>query len=475
MKKNQGIHFYININNLNSIIKKDEQNHDDLRRTFHALDTYTWAIEQFASGIAGLEIEKFTTSRYHFYLPCDTVNNNAQITAIIDLIVFSKSLAATLSTMGKYQSLTTFTIGIGADYGQYTEYLFTDPENGYDEMTTIGSPANRAAKLQSVCSDGKVLISKTLYDILSDNEKSVFFGNAMLSAKLALKYTGLKVYEARVYDLNSLVSKSYKQKDDEWLDNAKEHANSTNLSEIQFSEAKSQFNFPSLGLKNSKWAEDAVILYSDIRGFTHKVDNCDLAEIKQLTQIVLCGMNKAIRKESGIHVQFQGDRESTIFNSYYDEPNNHIVRSISAAMRMIDLVNEINESRNVDKLNIGIGCAIGTVFATRIGMRGQKFNVVMGEAVKAADTAEDEVAGVGLGNPTTEIAITKELFCLLNKVNTNQAKEYVKLFKKRCQNGKEYYVSTTGYKAFQDIVDKKTQDKNAERAKTNSGIRPWGM
>lgn len=46
-----------------------------------------------------------------------------------------------------------------------------------------------------------------------------------------------------------------------------------------------------------------------------KVDHTDLAKIKQLTQDVLIQMNKAVMKESGIHVQFQGDRESSILLS----------------------------------------------------------------------------------------------------------------------------------------------------------------
>lgn len=46
-----------------------------------------------------------------------------------------------------------------------------------------------------------------------------------------------------------------------------------------------------------------------------KVDHTDLAKIKQLTQDVLIQMNKAVMKESGIHVQFQGDRESAILLS----------------------------------------------------------------------------------------------------------------------------------------------------------------
>ena len=38
-KQIRGIHLYININNLNNIIRKEENNDEDLRHSFHALDS----------------------------------------------------------------------------------------------------------------------------------------------------------------------------------------------------------------------------------------------------------------------------------------------------------------------------------------------------------------------------------------------------------------------------------------------------
>lgn len=469
-KRKAGIHFYININNLNSIIKKEEKNNDDLSKTFHALDTYTKTIERFANEYKDIEIEKFTTSRYHFYVPYQEDANT--LNAVFDIMAFSGALASELNNIGKYKSISKFEIGIGADFGQYTEFEFSDPESEIEEMTTIGSPANRAAKLQSECGAGKVLISKALYDILPQEMQSWFSGNGILSNKLAIKYNDLTVYETM--NIVKLTSNQYEKRKKRLLDNANECANSTNLSEIIFSESKSKVDFTPLSLKNSKWADEAIVLFSDIRGFTHKVDNGDLPEIKQLTQLVLSGMNKAIRKESGTHVQFQGDRESAIFNSYKDEPNNAILRAIFAAMRIIDMVEELNADRKEDKIRVGIGCSIGQIFATRIGIRGNKFNVIMGETVKEADIAEDCVAGATFQSNGTEIAITYKLYNALNQIDNKQSKELLKLFEKRNSGGQIYYICKDGYKAFKNRMDIISQDKNATRANNNNGIRPWG-
>lgn len=208
-----------------------------------------------------------------------------------------------------------FTIGVGCDWGQYTEYNFSNTEPKFEEMTTIGSPANRTAQLQSECGAGKVLISKALYDIMPRDFAGIFFGNGQLSAKLALKYSDLTVYEAKIEELYNLTGSSYGDRELRWIEKAKIHANETNLSEVNFSEVKAKLDYLQLSLKNSKWIVNAVILFSDIRGFTNKVDHTDLEKIKQLTQDVIIQMNKAVMKESGIHVQFQGDRESAILLS----------------------------------------------------------------------------------------------------------------------------------------------------------------
>lgn len=481
MKKYEGIHLYININNLNSIIRKDENNNDDLKRSFHALNTFTWGLEQFAVALGNVEIEKFTTSRYHFYFQLQN-NDDAEkekiISSMIDLITFAYDLSNKLTEIGKYKAISQFKIGVGADFGVYTEYNYTDSENKYDEMTTIGSPANRAAKLQSKCTDGNILISNMMFDILSDDIRNsdIFKLNSDFLLSLYIKYNVQKVYETSIHKLSKFISKSYVNRSTYWLNKCVEYANSTNLSDVNFSDAKSKLDFTNLSLVQSKQIDDAIILFSDIRGFTNKVDNeKDLSKIKNLTQEVLQKMNKAINKENGVHVQFQGDRESAIFHPYSNEPKYFVIRAISAAMRMIDFVKEINDSKQYDELNIGIGCDYGSVFATRIGMRNRKFNVVMGKTVKNADTAEDEVAGVVGGiSSKTEVAITKEMFEKLKEINSSQSQKYEKLFSKRKVLGKEYYICTTGYKEFQEKADNVALQKNASRASNNNRICPWG-
>ena len=165
-EKLNGIHIYVNINNLNSIIRKEENNTDSLARTFHSLNTYVCAMEKFAQYFNEIvTVEKFTTTRLHFYI---TTAKGLELMnkAFIQLSYFSKQLADFMKTIGKYNKLAPFEIGIGADFGQFVEFIFKDQPSDFEELTTIGSPANRAAKLQSNSKNNEIIISKQLHDIL---------------------------------------------------------------------------------------------------------------------------------------------------------------------------------------------------------------------------------------------------------------------------------------------------------------------
>jgi len=474
MKIEEGVHLYININNLNAIVRKEESKHDDLKRTFHALNTWISTIEKFGKDNENFYPEKFTTSRLHFYFKYseDICDDSVKM---IEMAVFANKLASELTTIGKYKEMVKFEVGVGMDLGVFTEFNFEDDDSEIEEMTTIGSPANRAAKLQSRCEKGKILISSKIYEVLPENVKLKFFDKGENLINVASKYADLRAYEADCDEVREILGDNYISREENAIEWAKEKANETDLKDIYFSDAKKQVDFSSLSLKNSKDVEKAVVLYSDIRGFTNKVDHGKLSEMKILTQKVLQGMYSAVKKEDGTHVQFQGDRESAIFNSLTDK-GDFALRAIFSGMRILDKIEEINDDRSTDKLNVGIGCAVGRVFATRVGLRGdEKFNVILSETVKEADTAEDEVAGVEKTDPKTELVITKDLYDYIAALGTKEANNVKALFKERTKQGKKYYTTTKRMSDYRNDLEEKNQKNNAQEAKNNYGIKPWGV
>lgn len=448
-KKLNGIHFYVNLNNLNNIIKKEEDNTDSLTRTFHSLNTYVCTMEKFAQFFHEIvTVEKFTTTRLHFYI---TTDKGLEIMnkAFIQLSYFSKQLADFMKSIGKYNKLAPFEIGIGADYGQFVEFEFKDKNADFEELTTIGSPANRAAKLQSKSKNNEIIISKKLHEILPFLVKKIFFGASDITNAVSSKYYDILPLRAKITDLENLVDESYRHKAVECLKYANELAQKNNLGAVNFSDARVTVDFEQLSLLNAKKV-NGVMLYADIRNFTKKVDNTPLDEIEAFTERVLKGMYCCVNSNDGLHVQFQGDRESGIFHHFKEREESFIIDALITAMKLLDFVDAENNSKNhKEHLDIGIGCSIGDIYFSRIGIKNNKFNIAMGETVQEADYAEDVIAG-SFGRPTSEIAITKELFKALGNCNSKIATTIKKEFR---QCGDNFYVCTTRYSTIKSEIE----------------------
>ena len=448
-EKLNGIHIYVNINNLNSIIRKEENNTDSLARTFHSLNTYVCAMEKFAQYFNEIvTVEKFTTTRLHFYI---TTAKGLELMnkAFIQLSYFSKQLADFMKTIGKYNKLAPFEIGIGADFGQFVEFIFKDQPSDFEELTTIGSPANRAAKLQSNSKNNEIIISKQLHDILPFLAKKVFFGASDVTNAVSSKYYDILPLRATITDLKELLDDSYNHKAVESLKYANELSQKNNLGSVTFSDTRSPVDFEQLSLLNAKKV-NGVMLYADIRNFTKKVDNVPLDEIKLFTERVLQGMYDCVNDNDGLHVQFQGDRESGIFHNFKEREENYIVDALITAMKLLDFVDAENNSKtHKEHFDIGIGCSIGDIYFSRIGIKNNKFNIAMGETVQEADYAEDVIAG-SHGHPTSEISITRELFNALNSCNSSTARTIKDEFKP-C--GNNFYICTTRYSTIENKLN----------------------
>lgn len=448
-KKLNGIHIYVNINNLNGIIKKEENNTDSLTRTFHSLNTYVCTMEKFAQFFYEIvTVEKFTTTRLHFYITNDK-GLEIMNKAFIQLSYFSKQLADFMKSIGKYNKIAPFEIGIGADYGQFVEFEFKDKNTDVEELTTIGSPANRAAKLQSKSKNNEIIISRKLHENLPFLVKKIFFGASDVTNAVSSKYYDILPLRAKITDLENLVDESYSHNAVECLRYANELAQKNNLGAVNFSDARVPVDFEQLSLLNAKKV-NGVMLYADIRNFTQKVDTTPLDEIEIFTERVLKGMYRCVNDNDGLHVQFQGDRVSAIFHHFKEREENFILDALITAMKLLDFVDEENNSKNHEEhLDIGIGCSIGDIYFSRIGIKNNKFNIAMGETVQEADYTEDIIAG-SFGQPTSEIAITKELFKALDECNSQLASRIKKEFK-RC--GDNFYISTTRYSTIKSDIE----------------------
>ena len=470
MHKKFGIHFYINIDNLEQILIIDENKNDELKHSFHQLDTFIASIEKFSETfLEDCVVEKFTTSRLHIYyrVECDDdgkpkeVSIKNAIVRIFQIICFSRCLVEKLKSLGKYKNAPKFKIGVGVDIGNFVEFEFKDDE--LTELTTIGSPANRAAKLQSVIANDKdndILISKAFFDVVQKcipEIASKFFGRGDLSSKIVVKayYYDLTAYGGSIKEIEEVIAlySSWNKRKNAGLDFAEQKANQTNYGDIDFTSSRKPIDFNTLSLRAPKVVEGAMF-YSDIRGFTNKVDMSKLQEAERFTKTVLEMMYDCEQADAGVHIQFQGDRDSVVFYNHSDMSKNYAVSAVVAGMKMLDGIDNINKSRNTDKINIGIGIALGNIFLSRLGLKNGKFNIALGQTVRDADEAEDEKAGTRKEGQLSEIAITSEVFQYISSLVKDNilAKNIINNFTP-FSDSKEFYVTSTRYSQLSQKQD----------------------
>ncbi len=384
MQKFAGIHFYINIVNFNDIILDEESRTGEVTHAIHALDTFFSSIEMFGKKISkNLVVEKITGSRLHLYVVGEL---RAAFLVVKAVSAYAYQLARYINTdIPKYKSLLDFYINVGVAYGKFYDFEFTTKE-GFSELTTIGYAANFAAKLQALSGYYKISISEDIYYNLPAEEQKMY---EKVDEKSIRKYEQDKYYTAHLINVDSPVRI---EKTD--LQEAKDYANSDNLKDIDFAAVRAQLNFSDLSKTRCKKLE-GIPVFADVRGFTSQFeeDDSNLEEMARKTQEILEAMYRVSISQGGIHVQFQGDRELSLYhnvpaqnvNGVFQPEHKCFKSAVLAAMRMIDVVKPYT-------VHIGVGEDFGTLFATKIGARGEKDNVLLGETEIQAVIMEDKNA-----------------------------------------------------------------------------------
>lgn len=449
MQKLIGIHFYINIANFNAIILDEESRSGEVTHAIHALDTFFSSVEKFGKKQSrNLVIEKITGSRLHLYV-VDDLSPAFQVVKAVS--AYAYKLANYLNTdIPKYKTLKNFYINIGVAFGSFYDFEFTT-QDGFSELTTIGYAANYAAKLQALSGLNKISISEDIYDVLNEEEKNNF---EEVNDSSILKYGQDKYYTKHLVFVDSPVTITPTD-----MMEAKDYANSDNLGDIVFSDVRVPLNFRSLSKTQCKKL-DGIPVFADVRGFTSQFeeDDSNLEEMTWRTQQILNALYQVSTGHGGTHVQFQGDRELSLYhnvpgqfvNGVYQSEQKCFKAAVLSSMRMIDAVKPYT-------VHIGVGADFGRLFATKIGARDEKDNILLGETVIQADAMEDKMAG------EDQIAITFEVYNGLKSEDEKLANQFKKV--------DNYYVATIGYQQYLRDISYQQQSNNTNRNNYNGA---WG-
>lgn len=436
MDKKNGLHLYINISNFNDILEKEEERKQmEPKHSIHALDTYFSSIENFCKHhTKNSTIEKITGARLHVYI-ADSITNSYYAAKIISQFSYKLS-SYLLDNVGKYKSLIRFKIQIGLAYGNF--YIFEFNDSVYNELTSIGYACNFAAKLQGLSDNNCITISKDIYEIIPEKDKTFF---------KKISDDNLKKYEQNCY-YTSLLSKLSNDTDfSKDLELSIEYANKVNLYEMNFTSASKPLKYDILSKKECKTIE-GIPFFADVRNFTTQFnkDDSNLENMTIITQKILKSMYTSIIENNGIHIQFQGDREFALFHNY----KNYTCYkdAVLAGLRIIDAVKAF-------QVNVGIGQSIGKMFASKIGAHSEKDYILLGKTVNEADTYEDKYA------KENQIVISNEIYQQLIKIDSILASQFHK------DEMNDFYITTQGYEYYSNNYRKHFLKNNTKKKDYN--------
>jgi len=480
LEKINGVHIYINVANLDEIIKGEEEANDEVKRGIHRLHTYFAGLSDVVNHFGG-EIEKFSGGRAHIYLAFDDNDEEFWPIVVKTLVAGFRFCYEVFNNLGKYSQYSGFSVQAGADFGDFYTYDITN----LDEFTTIGGVANIAAKITSFAAKRDVLVTEDFYKNLPAETKEAFE---------QLEEEDLKEIQEKLKGNPLIYRGAYselledQQEIDDLLESTRQHceeiANGLNLKDMQFEDARTKIDFSKLNRNKNKHIT-AGLLFADLRGFTKlfNVSGSNLDDLAEVLATVYSGFEEVVTNHGGVRVQFQGDRIVAVFNTYTTETEPALIRMFEAALKIKDEIKEISDSYSEKlggkQLKVGMGLCWGDYYATRLGIKKNKDNLVLGSTVIKGDTAEDKYA------ENNEVAVTKEYKESVSAESNN----YVK-----CKAIEEFLhaISTTGYYktaiSYDDYTQKvesiKSQAEKIAAAalkattvsapfRKESSIRPW--
>jgi class 3 adenylate cyclase len=433
MEKVCGVHIYFNVVNLNEIIKGEEEANDEVKRGIHRLHTYFAGLSDVVNHFGG-EIEKFSSGRAHIYLAYDDNDEEFWLKVVKTVVAGFRFCYEVFNNLGKYSQYTGFSVQAGADFGDFYTYDITN----LDEFTTIGGVANVAAKITSFAAKRNVLVTQDFYKKLPSETKKAFE---------QLEEQELKEIQEKLKGNPLIYLGAYsdllddQQEIDDLLESTRQHceeiANGLNLKDMQFEDARTKIDFSRLSRNKNKHIT-AGLLFADLRGFTKlfNVSGSNLDDLAEVLAAVYSGFDEIVTNYGGVRVQFQGDRIVAVFNTYTSENELALIRMFEASLKIKDKIKEISdlysEKLGGKKLKVGVGLCWGDYYATRLGVKKNKDNLVLGSTVTKGDTAEDKYA------EDNEVAVTKEYKDAVSAESKNYAK---------CQaiEGFLQAINTTGY------------------------------
>lgn len=399
-----GAHVYVTVSNFARLASEHTET-ERYRRLIQAVHVYQREVNRIVedqNGVDGLAIH-FQGQKLHalLYRPIDNARVLATRATLLQLILrdFVKEVFNPA-----FPTFDNFSISGGADIGSVVGTK--NGTRGDRELLFLGNPANYAAKI--ISGIGILRITKAVFDGLPKLLQEVCspVGDGAVYRLSPLTSGELDTILADLRDESAALAVVWNREASRERVDADKKA--VPLKDIEYSGAKELIDVDSLSVRNNKRVAAASV-FADVSGFTKYISAATTPELQRTALRVF----HAVRREMscvirddypGVRVQYQGDRVQAIYHMPPDDLATSVDDAVTAGAAIQSSLAVIQEVlADAAGVSMAVGVDYGTTLVTKLGTRGQRDRICIGESVDGAAKCEEAAAG-------GEIAVTTPVY-----------------------------------------------------------------
>jgi class 3 adenylate cyclase len=399
-----GTHVYISVSNFARLVAETSTD-TEFRRLIQAVHIYQREASRLVEDsklFDGVRVH-FQGPKLHalFYRPIDDGRALATRALLIQLVLrdFTRSIFNPA-----FPHFDNFVVSGGADIGSVIGTR--NGSKGDRELLFLGSPANRAAKI--IRGHGILRITDRLFDALPEDLQDLCtpVGDG----------EDYRVDPVEDDELDALLAEHGFAWDREAsAERVDDDLDAFPLKVIDYSCAFELIDFDELSIRNNKKVQAASI-FADVSGFTAYIESAaDDREAQQSALRVFHALRKelarVIRNDfGGVRVQYQGDRIQGVFHLPKGDTE-------AIALKTVETAGGLHSSMELalkavlpeaETLHLAVGIDHGTTLASKLGSRGHRDRICLGQAVEEAADHEEKCGPCETGIGTTVHAVLPE-------------------------------------------------------------------
>lgn len=399
-----GAHVYVTVSNFARLASEHAET-EQYRRLIQAVHVYQREVNRIVedqSGVNGLAIH-FQGQKLHalLYRPIDNARVLASRATLLQLILRDFVREVFNPAFSNFDN---FSVAGGADIG--TVIGTRNGTNGDRELLFLGDPANYAAKI--IAGNGVLRVTKAVFDELPERLQDVCIqiGDGSVYRLAPMSAADLDTIISDLGNESAALHVSWNRDASRKRVDADKAA--VPLKEIEYATARELIDIDSLSVRNNKRVE-AASLFADVSGFTKYIEAANTPALQRAALRVF----HAVRREMscvirddypGVRVQYQGDRVQAIYHMPPDNVASAADDAVTAGAAIQSSLEVIRELLpEAAGLSMAVGVDHGTTLVTKLGTRGQRDRICMGETVDRAAECEETAAG-------GEIAVTSAVY-----------------------------------------------------------------